>query len=167
MCLEERIKMLQEEINRQSLQRQLFAQVDVEKKQPKIPETATSLTKEMVSIEIQANEEDIRDALPESYKNESSRKINELVNGRAPERLKISTVSLDNKSVGTEVLATSPLNTPITKISMLPLDTISSSMTLLNNKAAAKKRLKEKLHEEESDESDGEELKIVFDDSST
>jgi len=167
MCLEERIKMLQEEINRQSLQRQIFTQVDAEKKQTESSETPTTLAKEMVSIEIQANEQDIRDALPESYTNGlKNSKVNELLRGVLPERLKFSPVSLDNKSVGTETISTSPLNTPITKISVLPLDTISPSMTLLNNKAGTTKQLKEDCHVEESDSDD--ELKIVFDgDSST
>ena len=58
MCLEERISMLKEDIHRQHLQNQLFAQVEQEKK------LVSSTPKEMTSVQVQANEQDIKAELP-------------------------------------------------------------------------------------------------------
>ncbi|XP_047141799.1 max dimerization protein 1 [Hydra vulgaris] len=57
VCLEEQVKMLKEDIRRQSLQNELFSQVQQEKKCLKNP-------KEMTSVETQANEADILAELP-------------------------------------------------------------------------------------------------------
>lgn len=65
MCLEERVKMLKEEIHRQTLQKQLFAQVDEEKKRAKSQSPPPA--KEMMSVEVQANEHDIRAAFPDTF----------------------------------------------------------------------------------------------------
>ena len=87
MCLEERIKMLKEEIDKlppESRPKIIFKETPMEPEKESIDHTSlsspTSSTtappkkpkKEMVSIEIQANEEDIRDALPESYADEKT-----------------------------------------------------------------------------------------------
>ena len=54
LCLEERIKMLKIDIQRTYLQNHLFAHVEEEKKKTKTP------LKEMTSVEIQANEDEIQ-----------------------------------------------------------------------------------------------------------
>ena len=60
MCLEERIKMLKEELDRQSINYTPKQKEEIEN----IKKTVTVVKpgKQMVSIEIQANEQDIRDA---------------------------------------------------------------------------------------------------------
>ncbi|XP_066924046.1 max-interacting protein 1-like [Clytia hemisphaerica] len=86
MCLEERIKMLKEEIDKlppESRPKIIFKETPIEPERESTdhanpsPTTSTGAPpkkpkKEMVSIEIQANEEDIRDALPESYADEKT-----------------------------------------------------------------------------------------------
>ena len=65
MCLEERIKMLKEELDRQSINH-----VPNQKETESIKKTLNIANsgKQMVSIEIQANEQDIRDAYEENSK---------------------------------------------------------------------------------------------------
>ncbi|XP_057295224.1 uncharacterized protein LOC130623728 isoform X2 [Hydractinia symbiolongicarpus] len=62
LCYEERIKLLKEDMHRQNLQNQLFVQVQQEKKRSESPVPA----KKMKTVEVQANEQDIKAAIPDA-----------------------------------------------------------------------------------------------------
>lgn len=69
LCYEERIKLLKEDMHRQNLQNQLFVQVQQEKKRSESPVPA----KEMKTVEVQANEQDIKAAIPDAGESHEKR----------------------------------------------------------------------------------------------